>query len=156
MKSLSPILAVVLMVLVEPTEAQIDRRPQGNNSLGVFVCTVDEVFRGDELARAYEGAILTYDADKGTLDGSFLILGEPTPSRRLFSRLKVETGTWHLNNLHAVQYDPATPPNITPVIAWLMIEMLDDPETPSFKFFSSGIRTMATGGCISVPIKARK
>ena len=150
MKSLSPILAVVLMVLVEPTEAQIDRRPQGNNSLGVFVCTVDEVFRGDELARAYEGAILTYDADKGTLDGSFLILGERAPSKRLFSRLKVETGPWYLNHIHAVQYDPVAPPTITPVVAWLMIEVLDDPETPSFKFFSTGIRSVAAGDCASI------
>ena len=116
-------------------------------NLGRYFCVVEEIQGGDVLGKAWDNAWLSYDADAGTLDVSLVIFGEREASTRAFSRLRVETAPSRVNNLHAVQYDSANPPNVTPVVAWLMLETFDNAESPRFQFFSTGIRAIATGKC---------
>lgn len=121
---------------------------------GRYVCRVEKTHGTDALGRAWEGGKLIYDADAGTLDGSFdpgghlAKQGIELPLKRLFSRLKVETPPSTVNNLVAVQYEPADGENIRPVVAWLMLETLDDRFRPRFKFFSNTIRVVVEGRCI--------
>jgi hypothetical protein len=120
----------------------------GANQYGTYTCIVHEVHGNDYFAEEWLGARLIFDADKGVLDA---IKDPVLPYTRMFSRLKVVSGPWFQNHLHAVQYDPVgfggDDGNITPVVAWLMIKVLDDPEFPEFTFFSTGIRSIATGSC---------
>lgn len=128
----------------------------GAAQLGRYACRVDEVYGTDELGKRWKNARLIYDADAGTLEGSFDPWGELTkkgmelpPERRLFSRLKVETVPSSVNNLIAVQYDPVGyRANIRPMVAWLMLETLGDPIRPRFKFFSNTIRVVTEGRCV--------
>ena len=123
-------------------------------TLSRYSCKVENIHGEDALGMLWANARLTYDADAGVLDGSFDPDGElakagiQLPPGRLFSRLKVETGPWEQNNLTAVQYDPADPPNVRPIVAWIMIETLEDPNFPRFQFFSNTIRVLITGKCV--------
>lgn len=81
-------------------------------------------------------------------DGELARAGGPLAPKRLFSHLLIETGPWDRNNLTAVQYESADPPNVRPLVAWLMIESLDNPDFPRFQFFSNTIRVVVTGKCV--------
>lgn len=122
--------------------------------LGRFTCRVERIHGDDGLGALWANARLLYDADAGTLDGSFDPDGELGKAgilrapKRLFSRLRIETGPWDRNNLTAVQYESADPPNVRPLVAWLMIKTLDNPSFPRFQFFSNNIRAVVTGKCV--------
>ena len=122
-------------------------------SLGIYTCHVEDVYGIDDIAKRYIGATLIYDADAGTMNASFHfddpVIGESdTPFTRLWSRLKVETLPSSVNHLQATQYRPVGGAYVQPTIAWLMIETLDNPTTPRFQFFSTGIRSIAVGSCM--------
>jgi hypothetical protein len=125
----------------------------GAQELGRYRCQVKEVYGIDELGNLWKNADLLFDADAGTLDGSFDPSGDlgkeglRMPAKRLFSRLKVQTPPSKLNNLHAVQYDPAPDRMSKPIVAWIMIETLDSPVTPRFQLFSTTFRSVAVGRC---------
>ncbi len=137
----SAALALIFLITTIPAVAE---------DLSRYSCQVENIHGEDTLGMLWANAKLTYDADAGVLDGSFDpdVLGIQLPPKRLFSRLKVETGPWEQNNLTAVQYDPADPPNVRPIVAWIMIETLEDPNFPRFQFFSNSIRVLITGRCI--------
>lgn len=118
--------------------------------LGTYRCEVQQIHGDDELGRLWADAILTFDADLGLLYGTFAVWGiEPSDStpRRLFSRLRIVTGPWQNNHLTAVQYDAVGAGNVRPILAWLQLETLDDPDSPRFSFFSNTIRVIAAGTC---------
>jgi len=121
---------------------------------GQYRCQVEKVHGIWEVGKLWENGDLLFDADAGTLDGSFdpdaalEKKGIRLPRGRLFSRLKVETPPSKLNNLIAVQYDHANPPEFQrPIVAWLMLETMDSATTPRFQFFSNTIRSIAIGRC---------
>jgi hypothetical protein len=128
--------------------------PAKGGGLGRFACQAERVYGEDGLGKLWANARLIYDADGGTLqgsfdpDGQFAKAGIQLPPEHLFSRLKVETGPWEMNHLTAVQYDSAELPNVQPIVAWLMIETLDEPNFPRFQFFSNTIRAVVTGKCV--------
>ena len=126
-----------------------------DQGFGRYRCQVEEVYGVDELGKTWKKGDLFYDADAGTLDGSFDPGGHldkeglRVPPGRLFSRLKVETPPSKVNNLVAVQYDPATTPGFQrPIVAWLMLQTMDSTMTPRFQFFSNTIRGIAVGRCV--------
>ncbi len=141
-----PVIALITIVL--------GPLPSAAGQLGRYRCQVEDVYGIDELATLWKNADLLYDADAGTLHGSFDPSGNleknrlRVPPGLLFSRLKVETPPSKVNNLQAVQYDPATNAVFKPVVAWLMLETLDSTLTPRFQFFSNMIRGIAVGGCV--------
>ncbi len=142
---------ILLLAVIWPLVGLLANAAQ----LGRYACKVEEVYGTDDLGKSWKHARFIYDADAGTLEGSLDIGGhlakqglELPPPKRWFSRLKVETVPSSVNNLHAVQYDPVGyRGNIRPVVAWLMLETLDDPIRPRFKFFSTGIYVVAEGRC---------
>ena len=146
MKRLSIVFAALILVLASHSFA--DER------LGRYRCQVNEVYGVDELGKFWKNGDLLYDADAGTLDGSFDPGGHlekegiRIPSGRLFSRLKVDTVPSKVNNLAAIQYDPAaTPGSQRAIVAWLMLETMESAVTPRFQFFSNTIRGVAVGRC---------
>ena len=133
----------ILAVLFAPSSAIADE-------FGRYRCKAEEVFTTDKIGKTWENAELFYDADAGTLDGSFDLKndGLRSPPSRLFSLLKVETPPSGVQNLHAVQFKPAGNKFYVPIVAWLMIETIDSAVAPRFQFFSSGLRGLATGRCL--------
>ena len=122
------------------------------SSLGKYTCRIENVYGVDELGKTYMDATFIYDADTGTMDGSLHLnypaLGEwDSPFSTWWSRLKVETPPSDVNHLHATQYEPVGGANVRPTMAWLMLETMDNPLTPRFQFFSTGIRSIAVGSC---------
>jgi len=113
----------------------------------VYECTVVETHGVDEIGKQFQNAILIYRPMSDTLDVKLYAPGTDLPPERLFSRLHIQTFPSERNNLHAVQYDPVEGANITPVVAWLMLETIKTPERPGFKFFSTGLRGLLTGTC---------
>ena len=119
--------------------------------LGTYTCQADTVYGTDALGKTWRGITLVYDADAGTLYGKFapFFEGDQRSLGRLFSRLNVETMPSAENNLTAVQYERAGESgNIRPLVAWLMIETLDDQDRPRFQFFSNSIRVIVVGKCV--------
>ena len=138
---------VLMVVFLVPAAASAAR-------LGTYTCQVETVYGKDFLGWTWKGAKLVYDADSGTLCGSFDPFGERGESRRsnlsrVFSRLHVETLPSAENNLVAVQYDRAGERGyIRPIVAWLMIETLGDQDRSGFQFFSNTIRAIVEGECV--------
>ena len=119
--------------------------------LGTYTCQVKAVYGTDAIGNTWKDAKLVYDADAGTLYGSLDIFSDlpRLPLSRKFSRLHVETMPSAENNLTAVQYDRVGERgNIRPIVAWLMIETVEDPDRPDFQFFSNSIRVIVTGECV--------
>ncbi len=139
-------LSAALVLAAEPAS--------GETEYGRYSCRVDEVYGRDGLGQAWKHGTLVFDADAGTLHGAadpgggLRREGVTRTPTRMFSRLKVETIPSDVSNLHAVQYDPAPPSVTNPIMAWIMIETLDDPRMPRFQFFSTTVRSVLSGRCI--------
>ena len=119
--------------------------------LGTYTCRVKSVYGTDATGKTWRDAKLVYDADAGTLYVGLVIFGDlpRLPLSRVYSRLRVEVMPSPETNLVAVQYDRVGERgNVRPIIAWLMIETLEDPDRPAFQFFSNSIRVIVTGECV--------
>ena len=140
---------VTLAMLGDASPTVAGSEPQ----YGVFLCNVEKYYGDYFLGRTWLHAQLIYDADAGTLDGSFDPTGELRPKglapefKLMFSHLPVQTPPSSVNNLNAAQYVPAATPSHRPIIAWLMLETLQDSEDPPFQFLSNSIRGLVTGRC---------
>lgn len=141
------IIALILLALFPSAFAEDNVKSR----LGKYSCIVEAAHGDDVFAHSYLGSRLEYDADKGLLDLADSIKSEGEtlwlPPQRICNRLIVQTEPSNESQLHAVQFDPASPGMYRPFVAWLKIETIDNEYTPSFTFFSTGIEGVVTGTC---------
>lgn len=152
---MKPSVIILAAVMIMVGGAGWGQDVRGQTRLGTYICIVNKIDGDGGLAGLWINGRLRYNADEGTMDGTFDPAGDLAPAgqlnpyARLFSRLRVSTGPWAGNHLTAVQFDPADPPNVRPVVVWFQIRNMTGKSAVKFKIFNSAIGAIASGTCRS-------